>query len=46
MTEKCLTEDGNRVSSYQQTGLVGFFVYWHINACELFNAKAILLEEQ
>ena len=29
-------------------GLVwfGFFVYWHINLCWLFNAKAILLEEQ
>ena len=24
----------------------GFFVYWHINLCRLFNAKAILLEEQ
>ena len=26
-------------------GLVSF-VYWHINLCRLFNAKAILLEEQ
>ena len=24
----------------------GFFVLWHINLCRLFNAKAILLEEQ
>ena len=24
----------------------GFFVSWHINLCRLFNAKAILLEEQ
>ena len=24
----------------------GFFVWWHINVCRLFNAKAILLEEQ
>ena len=24
----------------------GFFVKWHINLCRLFNAKAILLEEQ
>ena len=24
----------------------GFFVNWHINLCRLFNAKAILLEEQ
>ena len=24
----------------------GFFVKWHINFCRLFNAKAILLEEQ
>ena len=24
----------------------GFFVKWHINLCKLFNAKAILLEEQ
>ena len=24
----------------------GFFVSWHINLCSLFNAKAILLEEQ
>ena len=23
-----------------------FFVKWHINLCRLFNAKAILLEEQ
>ena len=23
-----------------------FFVYWHINICGLFNAKAILVEEQ
>ena len=29
-------------------GLVwfGFFVKWHINLCSLFNAKAILKEEQ
>ena len=26
--------------------LVGFFVEWHINLCELFNAKAILVEWQ
>ena len=26
--------------------LVGFFVYWDINLCRLFNVKAILLEEQ
>ena len=26
--------------------LVGFFVSWHINICRLFNAKAILIEEQ
>ena len=24
----------------------GFFVLWHINLCRLFNANAILLEEQ
>ena len=24
----------------------GSFVYWHINLCRLFNAKAIFLEEQ
>ena len=24
----------------------GFFVEWHINLCRLFNAKAILREEQ
>ena len=24
----------------------GWFVWWHINLCMLFNAKAILLEEQ
>ena len=24
----------------------GFFVEWHIKLCRLFNAKAILLEEQ
>ena len=24
----------------------GFFVLWHNNICELFNAKAILVEEQ
>ena len=24
----------------------GFFVYWHINLCGLFNAKAIIIEEQ
>ena len=23
-----------------------FFVYWHINLCRLFNAKAMLVEEQ
>ena len=25
--------------------VVGFSVYWHINRCRLFNAKAIFLEE-
>ena len=24
----------------------GFFVWWHINLCRLFNAKAIILKEQ
>ena len=27
-------------------GFFGFFVQWHINFCRLFNAKAILQEEQ
>ena len=26
--------------------LIGLFVYWHINHYRLFNAKAILQEEQ
>ena len=25
---------------------LGFFVLWHINLCELFNAKAILVKEE
>ena len=31
---------------YKQMVWFGFFVWWHINLCRLFNAKAILLEQQ
>ena len=36
------------ISGYRRTSVIwfGFFVSWHINLCRLFNAKAILLEEQ
>ena len=33
-------EDGYRLVRF------GFFVKWHINLCELSNAKAILVEQQ
>ena len=40
-----LRQQANHVSS-RIILLVSFFVSWHINLCELFNAKSILSEEQ
>ena len=33
-------------NNYIKSGWLSFFVKWHTNICWLFNAKAILLEEQ
>ena len=49
MCEKALSESPthwkNRLWSLLKIWF-GFFVQWHINLCRLFNAKAILIEEQ
>ena len=39
--------NNKRKHFFQTMGwFVGFFVEWHINLCELLNAKTILIEEQ
>ena len=36
----------NTIIHQQKMNLFGFFVYWYINLCGLFNAKIILVEKQ